>query len=118
MSDLNALAPGTYVVIATYSGNSYYSGTADASARFTVVQADVVITESATPVTIAYGTQDTLAVAGLPTGATGTVTFMSGAATLCIASATRELPDVDDVGCGILLHHRDLFRRFQLQRRD
>lgn len=84
----NALAPGTYVVIATYSGNSYYSGTADASARFTVVQADVVITESATPVTIAYGTQDTLAVAGLPTGATGTVTFMSGAATLCIASAT------------------------------
>ena len=44
------------------------------------------MTESASPPSIGYGSQDTLSVTGLPAGATGIVTFTSGGSTLCTAT--------------------------------
>jgi hypothetical protein len=84
------LAPGGYPVTATYSGDSNYTGGTATGASFTVTQASPVMTESAAPTTIAFGSQDTLSVSGLPLDTTGTVTFTSGGATLCTAT----LPDV------------------------
>ena len=60
-----SLAPGTYPVTATYSGDSDYNGTAATGATFTVTKADPSFTEFAAPSTIAYGTQDTLSITGL-----------------------------------------------------
>ena len=80
------LAPGVYPVTATYSGDSNYSGTTATGASFTVTKADTSMTESASPPSIGYGSQDTLSVAGLPGGATGIVTFTSGGSTLCTAT--------------------------------
>ena len=86
----STLAPGTYPVTATYSGDSNYNGQTATGASFTVTKADVAMAESAAPATIAYGSQDTLSVAGLPADATGTVTFSSGGSTLC----TTPLPAI------------------------
>ena len=80
------LAPGTYPVIATYSGDSNFSGSTATGASFTVTQADTAMTESASPASIPFGSQDTLSAAGLPGDATGTVTFTSGGSTLCTAT--------------------------------
>jgi Bacterial Ig-like domain (group 3) len=80
-----ALAPGAYSVTATYSGDSNHNGATALGASFTVTKADTAMTESAAPASIAYGAQDTVSVAGLPGGATGTVTFTSGGSTLCTA---------------------------------
>ena len=77
------LAPGTYPVSATYSGDTNYDPTTATGASFTVVKADTSMTESASPASIGYGSQDTLSISGLPAGATGVVTFTSGGATLC-----------------------------------
>ncbi len=81
-----SLAPGTYVVTATYPGDSDFNGATATGATFTVTKANTSISESASPATIAYGTQDTLLVAGLAGDATGTVTFTSGGSTLCTAT--------------------------------
>ncbi|MFI5285087.1 MAG: beta strand repeat-containing protein [Candidatus Dormibacteria bacterium] len=81
-----SLAPGTYAVTATYSGDSNYNGATVSGASFVVTKADTAMTESAAPASIAYGSQDTLSVAGLPGDATGTVTFTSGGSTLCVAA--------------------------------
>ena len=80
-----SLAPGTYPVTATYSGDSNYNGATVGGAGFVVTKADTAMTESAAPASIAYGAQDTLSVAGLPGDATGSVTFASGGSTLCVA---------------------------------
>ena len=77
------LAPGTYPVTATYSGDSNYTGAVATGASFIVTKADTSMTETASPPSIGYGSQDTLSVAGLPAGATGTVIFTSGGSTLC-----------------------------------
>ncbi len=82
----STLVPGTYPVTATYSGDSHNNGTTAGSASFVVTKADPPFTESAAPASIPYGTADTLSAAGLPGGATGTVTFTSGASTLCVAA--------------------------------
>ncbi len=81
-----SLAPGTYPVTATYSGDSNYNSATATGASFTVTKADTTMTESAAPATIAHGAQDTLSTAGLPGDATGTVTFTSGGSTLCTAT--------------------------------
>lgn len=80
-----SLVPGAYPVTATYSGDSNYTGTTATGASFTVTKADTSMSESASPPSIGYGSQDTLSETGLPAGATGTVTFKSGGATLCVA---------------------------------
>ena len=80
------LPPGTYGVTAAYSGDSNYNSSTATGASFTVTKADPSMTESASPASIVYGTSDTLSYAGLPGGATGTVTFTSGSTTLCVAT--------------------------------
>jgi hypothetical protein len=82
------LAPGNYPVTATYSGDGNYSGDTATGAAFTVTKDTIHLTESAAPTTIVYGTADTVSAFGLPTTATGTVTFTSGTASLCIATLT------------------------------
>ncbi|MGA8015107.1 MAG: Ig-like domain repeat protein, partial [Candidatus Dormiibacterota bacterium] len=76
------LQAGTYPVTASYSGDTNYLGST-ASTSFTIDQAPTSFTASAAPSTAPYGTSITLSAAGLPGGATGTVTFTSGATTLC-----------------------------------
>jgi hypothetical protein len=85
-STSTSLAPGTYNVTATYSGDSNHNGATATGASFAVTKADTAMTEAAAPASIAYGAQDTVSVAGLPGGATGTVTFTSGGSTLCTAT--------------------------------
>ena len=80
-----SLAPGPYPVTAIYSGDTNYNGATVTGASFVVTKADTAMVESAAPASIAYGSQDTLSVAGLPGDATGTVTFTSGGSTLCVA---------------------------------
>jgi Bacterial Ig-like domain (group 3) len=80
------LAPGTYPVTATYSGDTHYNGSTASGASFTVTKADVSFTDSAAPSSVPYGTADTVSVAGIPGDATGTVTFTSGGSTLCVAT--------------------------------
>jgi Bacterial Ig-like domain (group 3) len=80
------LAPGTYPVTATYSGDTSYDGSTATGASFTVTKATVTLEESASPITIVFGTADTVSASGLPNGATGTLTFTSGGTTLCVAT--------------------------------
>ena len=76
-------AVGSYSVTATYSGDSNYAGDS-ASTTFTVTQlASYPMSASAKPGSAPYGTAVSLAASGLPTKATGTVVFSSGATTLC-----------------------------------
>ena len=83
---VTTLAPGTYPVTATYSGDGSYNGSTASGASFTVTKATVSLGESAAPATITYGTADTVSALGLPAGATGTVTFTSASMTLCVAT--------------------------------
>jgi hypothetical protein len=77
------LALGSYPVTATYSGDSHYN-TATATTSFSVGQATASgFAASATPSSVSHGTAATLAYSGLPSGATGSVVFTSGGATLC-----------------------------------
>lgn len=80
------LTPATYPVTATYSGDSNYLGST-ATTSFTITQASTSFTASANPTSTAYGNTVSLSVSGLPSGATGTVTFTSGGSTLCTAGA-------------------------------
>ena len=105
------LAPGTYPVTATYSGDINYNGTVATGAIFTVDKADPPFTESAAPATVPYGTTDTVSVAGLPGDATGTVTFTSGGITLCVADASGiSCQTSTTLDPGHLPGHRDVLR--------
>ena len=73
---------GTYPVTATYSGDANHTGST-AITTFDVVKADLSVIASVSQPSIPFGTAETLVVTGLPAGATGTVAFTSGAATLC-----------------------------------
>ncbi len=76
------LDTASYPVTATYSGDTNYAG-ATASTSFAITQASVSLTASASPTSTTYGNDAILTVTGLPEGATGAVTFTSGATTLC-----------------------------------
>ncbi len=78
-----SLPIATYTVTATYSGDGNYSAATATGSSFIVNKADTAFTEGAAPATLPFGTADTVSASGLPTGATGTVTFVSGATTLC-----------------------------------
>ncbi|BEP12884.1 hypothetical protein acdb102_11950 [Acidothermaceae bacterium B102] len=81
----STLAAGTYPVTATYAGDSNYTGST-ASTSFTIVPTATTFTVAPTPATVTYGTATSLAETGLPVGATGTVTYKTGATTLCVAT--------------------------------
>ena len=83
-STSTTLAVATYPITATYSGDTNYVGST-ASTTLTVTRAATSLAAAAAPASVPYGTRSTLSETGLPAGATGTVTFSSGA-TLCIAA--------------------------------
>ncbi|MGD1053834.1 MAG: Ig-like domain-containing protein, partial [Candidatus Dormibacteria bacterium] len=76
------LVPGTHDVTATYAGDTGYLGST-ASTSFTIGRASTSFTASADPSSASYGSTIQLTASGLPSGATGTVTFTSGGSTLC-----------------------------------
>jgi hypothetical protein len=80
-----ALAPNTYSVTATYGGNATYVGST-ASTSFTISTAATSFSASANPTSTTYGNAVALHATGLPSSATGTVTFTSGGSTLCSGS--------------------------------
>ena len=79
------LAPGTYPVTASYSGDLHYSPSVDAT-TFDVTQSPTAITATAAPASAVYGNPVTLTAGNLPTGGTGAIVFTSGGATLCTAT--------------------------------
>ncbi len=81
-STATTLAAATYPITATYSGDADYAGST-ATTSLTVTRLATSFTASATPANVTYGATSALAEAGLPGGATGTVVFASGGATLC-----------------------------------
>jgi hypothetical protein len=76
------LAAGTYPVTATYSGDASYVGST-ASTSFSIAQAETSFTASANPSSTTYGNTVQLEASGLPSDATGTITFTAGGSTLC-----------------------------------
>ncbi len=76
------LDPATYTVTAHYSGDTDFAAST-ATTSFVVTLAPTALVAKATPTSVPYGTADTLSVLGLPSDATGTVTFTSGGSTLC-----------------------------------
>jgi hypothetical protein len=80
-----ALTPGVYNVTAKYAGNK---PAATATASFLVTKAIPPMTAKASPVSTPYGHAVTLSVSGLPTGATGSVTFTYSGGTLCKATVS------------------------------
>ena len=59
---------------ATYSGDANYVGST-ATTEFSITQATTAVTASANPTSTAYGNTVTLSASGLPSDATGTVSF-------------------------------------------
>jgi hypothetical protein len=75
--------PGTYQVLATYSGDqTYESATAITSYVITPLSSETMVAQANPPVSI-VGTPVDLTATNLPTPATGTVTFTSGGSELC-----------------------------------
>ena len=95
------LAVGSYPVTATYSGDSAHDSST-ASTSFVVGTAATTLVATAAPTPVPYGTQVTLTEGGLPSGATGTVTFSSGGSTLCTVDVTTasSCDTVDDLAPG------------------
>jgi hypothetical protein len=77
------LVPAGYAVTATYSGDSNYQGSTAASS-FTITKLATSFTASADPASTSGGNTVDLSASGLPSGATGTVTFSAGGSTLCV----------------------------------
>jgi len=84
------LTPGSYAVTASYAGNNTYASSTSTSVNLTVNKLtptmSITVHSSTSPYTVNYGSTATLAETGLPSGATGTVTFTSGSTTLCTAT--------------------------------
>jgi hypothetical protein len=82
----SSLGVGAYEVIAAYSGDNNYNGSS-AATSFTITKSSgYSMSASATPSSTSHGSSVALLASGLPGGASGTVTFTTGATTLCSAS--------------------------------
>ncbi len=83
----STLPAGTHAISATYSGDTDYATSSGSLSPEQSVQpaptSFSVTANSTSSVSIPFGTTATLAESGLPTGATGTVTFTSGSTPLC-----------------------------------
>jgi MYXO-CTERM domain-containing protein len=77
-----ALAVGVYPVTAGYTGDSNYLPST-APTAFTITTDPTTFTVTAVPSSTSFGNTVSLSATGLPPGATGTISFMSGATTLC-----------------------------------
>jgi len=82
-----SLIPGTYDVVAEYSGNEATETTATS---FVTTKIPTSMKAEATPASTSTGKAVTLSASGLPTGATGTVTFASSGKTLCTATTVSK----------------------------
>jgi hypothetical protein len=81
------LAVGTYPVTASYAGDSNVNPANSNTATLQVTQAHPTLAESASVLSIAFGSTATLTASGLPNGATGTITFTApGPVTICTAT--------------------------------
>jgi hypothetical protein len=81
------LSVGNYAVTAVYPGDSNVNSVSASTASFQVTQAHPTLTESATVLSIPFGSATTLTATGLPPGSTGTITFTeSDPITLCAAT--------------------------------
>ena len=93
-----SLVVGDYPVTVSYSGDSNHNS-ATAPTTYSVVPQPTAITAAPSDPTIPFGTSDTLTAGNLPSGATGSVTFVSGARTLCtipdITTASSCATDID-----------------------
>jgi hypothetical protein len=81
------LAGGSYRVTALYSGDANHSASAGPTVSLVVAPQSVPMTPGATPGTPSAHTSGgttTLTVTGMPTGATGTVTFSANGHVLCV----------------------------------
>ncbi|HVB26744.1 MAG TPA: Ig-like domain repeat protein, partial [Mycobacteriales bacterium] len=78
----STLTAGTYLVSAAYSGDTNFLASS-ATAALTVTPATASVSVVANPATATFGHSVLLSMPGLASGATGTVTFSSGASTLC-----------------------------------
>jgi len=78
-----SLPAGTYPVTGTYSGDGNYAGSSDTTSFDVTVAGTPSFAAAATPSSTPFGSAVTLSDSGLAADATGTVTFTSGAATLC-----------------------------------
>jgi hypothetical protein len=82
----STIPPGTYPVTAAFSGDLDYQA-ATASTSFTITTFSAyTMTASADPAWTTVGALVTLTAAGLPTHATGTVTFTAAGGTVCVAT--------------------------------
>ena len=91
---------GTSSFLVGYSGDSDHvavSGTDRPTGSLTVTKIATAISVNAAPAPATYGTPVTLTVAGLPSGATGTVTFTEAGTTLCSVA----LPATSCVATGL-----------------
>ncbi|MCU1586169.1 MAG: hypothetical protein JWM49_2725 [Microbacteriaceae bacterium] len=78
---------GSHTITATYSGDTTYA-TSTGTTTAVTQSAPSTITVAASPATVKYGTPTTLSAAGLPAGATGTVSFAdAGGNILCTSTA-------------------------------
>ncbi|GAA3566796.1 hypothetical protein GCM10022197_23510 [Microlunatus spumicola] len=92
---------GTYAVTARYFGDARHAP-AEAGTTFTVVRAATALVAAVSDPSVPFGTTSTLSFSGLPAAATGTVTFTSGARTLCVVDVDEaaSCASPDDLGRG------------------
>lgn len=69
----------------TYTGDAEYESSID-QATLTVTEVATTVVAAATPSSVTYGTRHTLAHSGLPSAATGTVTFSVDGTVVCTAT--------------------------------
>ncbi len=79
---------GSHPIVATYSGDTGFAGSTSSTLTQQVDPVAGGFNATATPPIAAYRTPVTLAASGLAPAATGTVTFTSGATTLCTATVS------------------------------
>lgn len=88
------LTAGTHTISASYGGDGNYAGASStSSATVTVSQASSTVTVAASPQSFAYG-NSTVLTATVSSGATGTVTFRDGAATLGTATVSGSMATI------------------------
>ncbi|ROP65043.1 Ig-like domain repeat protein [Curtobacterium sp. ZW137] len=85
----SVLATGSHTVTVAYSGDARYAPSSSrTAATLTVTKVASPVTVAASDTTPAHGDAVTFSAGGLPVGATGSVTFRDGTATLCTATVT------------------------------
>ncbi len=83
------LSAGAYAFAATYSGDAGNAAASSSCAAFTVATAQPVMpSASANPASTSFGNTVILSAAGLPSDASGSVTFATATANLCNATVS------------------------------